>query len=682
MSEISTMRAAAEAALDKGFFIFPGKPVSKLPATEHGFKDASAMPAQVETWWTKIPDANICIATGESNLIVLDFDNGNVPEGFALPPTYTVKTARGLHLYYWGLCRTTAMYDSDGNHIGEVKSAGGYILGAGSVHPDGPIYTVLNDVNIVDAPKEQIEKLARKPVSESGQVSLIGDKIPNGRHDIECHRLAGKMRQIGMEEEAIYEGLVEFVEKRCENYGADYQEMCRKHAREICKKPVGQDTTVLIGGVPADAAVASNGKTVSEILAAALKDEQDPYEFLISPPSHEFAELLRRSKLSQSAPSWLSQNAECPHEMTACADDWLVDAVIRRHGLTLLAAKQGSFKSLLALFLSRALMESNKKGATEFLGRKVMTQFGDGDKRPLQIYFVDLDSPKNLTRKNCIRIGIDEKSNDGTFKVFGAYTDDPITTLDDPRLIEAAKRERAFFIVDTLSKVFESLDENDPTDANSIMSKGTRLAYASEGVLILHHDAKGGKEGYRGATPIVAVPDMSFTLSRAKGTNVAVLEDIRFKDVESYRIKFEMSFGQARGLTIDSHYTYKVLFDSLSPVDRNIASVERQALEMQVSVKDKEMIDKAKALIEDIAAKGMPGPSQNSLAKQLGIKGNVSKERILCASTSESPRPWLIDRTERGWLAFFPLNKDGKPEKPQVADVEDAQETELANEEA
>src|SRR5260370_3895876 len=101
MAEISIMRGAAEAALDKGFFIFPGKPVSKLPATEHGFKDASAMPAQVETWWTKIPDANICIATGESNLIVLDFDNGNVPEGFALPPTYTVKTARGLHLYYW-----------------------------------------------------------------------------------------------------------------------------------------------------------------------------------------------------------------------------------------------------------------------------------------------------------------------------------------------------------------------------------------------------------------------------------------------------------------------------------------------------------------------------------------------------------------------------------------------------
>jgi hypothetical protein len=681
MPEISTMRAAAEAALDKGFSIFPGKPVSKLPATEHGFKDASAKPAQIETWWTKIPDANICIATGESNLIVLDFDNGKVPDGFDLPPTYTVKTARGLHLYYWGLCRTTAMYDSDGNHIGEVKSAGGYILGAGSVHPDGPVYTVISDADIVDAPKEQIEKLARKPTSVLASPSITGDKIPRGRHDNELHRIAGKLRHDGLEEEAIYNALVEVCEKRFENYGSDYLEMCRKHAHNICEKPVGPDTTVLIGGVLAGEAVAGNGKTVSEILAAALKDEQDPLEFLVSAPSQEFAELLRRSKLAQSAPSWLSQNAECPHTMTACDDDWLVERMIRRRGLALLAAKQGSFKSILALFLARALMESNTKSAVEFLGRKVTTQFGDRDNRPLQIYFIDLDSPKNLTRKNCIRVGIDERSNHGTFKIFGAYMDNPIVTLDDPRLIEAAKRERAFFIVDTLSKVFESLDENNPTDANTILSKGTRLAYASEGVLILHHDSKLGKEGYRGATPIVAVPDMSFTLGREKGTNVAVLEDIRFKDVESYRIKFEVSFGGAKGLVIDSHYKYKVLFDSSSQTDRNIASVERQHQAMQRSVKDQELIDKAKTIIEDAAATGKPAPSQNSLAKQLGIKGNQIKERVLCASTNEDLRPWRMARTDRGWLAFFPLSSDVKSETPPIA-VEDAQETSLETEEA
>jgi len=216
------MRAGADAALDRGFSIFPLKSRSKHPATEHGFKDASAMPAQIEAWWTEAPEANIGIACGESGLIVLDFDNGSVPEGFDLPSTYTVKTARGLHLYYWGTCRTATMYDLAGNKIGDVKSAGGYVLGAGSVHPDGPVYTLINDVAVAEAPKEQIEKLARKPASESGPVSVVGDKIPYGQHDIELHRIAGKLRHDGLEEEAIYNALVEVCEKRCENYGPDY----------------------------------------------------------------------------------------------------------------------------------------------------------------------------------------------------------------------------------------------------------------------------------------------------------------------------------------------------------------------------------------------------------------------------------------------------------------------------
>jgi len=149
---ISNLKTAAEAALDKGFSVFPLKPKSKHPATEHGFKDASAFPARIDDWWTELPEANIGIACGESNLIVLDFDNGSLPEGFEFPETYAVKTSRGLHLYFWGNHPTTGMYDVAGNKIGDLKSAGGYILGAGSVHPDGPVYTVLNDADVAEAP--------------------------------------------------------------------------------------------------------------------------------------------------------------------------------------------------------------------------------------------------------------------------------------------------------------------------------------------------------------------------------------------------------------------------------------------------------------------------------------------------------------------------------------------------
>jgi hypothetical protein len=484
---------------------------------------------------------------------------------------------------------------------------------------------------------------------------------PEGGRNTGLTKVAGEFRNLGLDPEEIEPLLHRYNEQFCVPPFSSSEELQEIHtiaesigSREIHDK---EGLTPTLGGVKCGTAQA----VVSSTQATASQDE-DPYEVLVAPPSQEFIELLRRSRLAQQSESWLSQHAECPHAMTASADDWLVDRLIRRRGLTIFAAEQGSFKSILALFLSHALMQSNKDplGSSEFLGRKVCTRFGETDKRPFRIYYIDLDSPKGLTKKNCLRIGLDAESNDGTFKVLGAYSDDPITTMDDPRLVEAAKRERAYFIFDTLSKVFEGLSENDPTEANSIMSKATRLAYASEGVLILHHDAKDGRFGYRGSTPIVAVPDMSFALTREQNENIAVLKDIRFKDVESYQIKFELSFGSRDRLVIDSHYSYKTLFDSLSEADRNVAGLERQHAVTLRNAKDQEFIDKAKVIIETAAASGKPAPSQNSLAKQLGLKGHKVKERILCASTKDDPRPWSIEQTDRGWLVFLPLSKDAQ----------------------
>src|SRR5688572_33286771 len=45
----------------------------KHPITEHGFKDASCDEASVRAWWTKFPNANIGVATGQG-LAALDFD--------------------------------------------------------------------------------------------------------------------------------------------------------------------------------------------------------------------------------------------------------------------------------------------------------------------------------------------------------------------------------------------------------------------------------------------------------------------------------------------------------------------------------------------------------------------------------------------------------------------------------
>jgi hypothetical protein len=67
-------RAALKLA-EKGCAVFPRLPREKLPATPHGFKDATRDPLQIKDWWRYEPQFNIGIATGTvSKLFVIDID--------------------------------------------------------------------------------------------------------------------------------------------------------------------------------------------------------------------------------------------------------------------------------------------------------------------------------------------------------------------------------------------------------------------------------------------------------------------------------------------------------------------------------------------------------------------------------------------------------------------------------
>jgi hypothetical protein len=115
-------------------------------------------------------------------------------------------------------------------------------------YPEGPVVKIAYKGN---AGPVTLSDFRIKDVSESKvrtSPSLIGDKIPYGQHDTELTRIAGKLRADGMEEESIGDALVEVVEKRCEGYGHDYVEMCRKIAKSICRYQPGSSPKVLLNG--------------------------------------------------------------------------------------------------------------------------------------------------------------------------------------------------------------------------------------------------------------------------------------------------------------------------------------------------------------------------------------------------------------------------------------------------
>jgi Bifunctional DNA primase/polymerase, N-terminal len=158
MTELLT---AALSYVEMGWSVFPCQPRGKKPLTAHGFKDASTDIKQVNTWWSRYPDANIGLACGASGLDVLDVDG---PDGIAtlnnlesrhgaLTPTLTVQTGGGgLHYYYTHNpsqpFATRARFAPGLDTRGE----GGYTILPPSIHSSGGLYNFLCEVPPAPAP--------------------------------------------------------------------------------------------------------------------------------------------------------------------------------------------------------------------------------------------------------------------------------------------------------------------------------------------------------------------------------------------------------------------------------------------------------------------------------------------------------------------------------------------------
>jgi hypothetical protein len=132
---------AAMGKAQKGVPVFPCVPRNKNPITGHGFKDATTDKKIIREWWTKYPDANIAIPTGElSGPFVLDVDMGNGKDGEGtlakliaehgpLPTTLEVRTPRGgRHLYFKHPGQRIPTRTNHPAPALDVRGDGGYVL--------------------------------------------------------------------------------------------------------------------------------------------------------------------------------------------------------------------------------------------------------------------------------------------------------------------------------------------------------------------------------------------------------------------------------------------------------------------------------------------------------------------------------------------------------------------------
>jgi hypothetical protein len=136
----------------RGWPVFPCLPGQKIPATAHGFRDATTDEQQITKWFGRGQRWNLAIATGAPGPDVLDVDqHGSAGNGYAAFATldraglvdgasaYVRTPAGGMHAYFTGSDQHNGRLPS--HHL-DFRSHGGYVLAPPS-QVDGKPYLLV-----------------------------------------------------------------------------------------------------------------------------------------------------------------------------------------------------------------------------------------------------------------------------------------------------------------------------------------------------------------------------------------------------------------------------------------------------------------------------------------------------------------------------------------------------------
>jgi hypothetical protein len=182
-----------------GWPVFPCLPGEKVPATRHGFLDATTDPDKITWWWSHHPERNVAIATGLPGPDVLDVDVHPDGTGFVAfsrlrragllegARAYVRTPSGGLHAYFTGSEQANGRLP--GHHL-DFRSRGGYILAPPSrvggksyellqyqEHRAGLDWTAVTRL-LDPQPQRRPERAAERPADASrlaGWVARLGE---------------------------------------------------------------------------------------------------------------------------------------------------------------------------------------------------------------------------------------------------------------------------------------------------------------------------------------------------------------------------------------------------------------------------------------------------------------------------------------------------------------------------
>jgi hypothetical protein len=216
---------------DRGIPLFPCRPRGKEPLVEGGFHAATTEEARIREWWERWPQANIGIPTGAaSGWLVLDIDPrhggdktlDNLLNKYGRWPdtAEAITGGGGRHVFFQHVAGLRCGPIGPGV---DLKTEGGYVVVAPSVHPSGNRYfwDGLSGAGALDhlvEPPGWLLRLARERSAQRSSTAegAAEEPIHEGERNTTLFRLAASLRARGLSQAAIEAALQAENQVRCQ----------------------------------------------------------------------------------------------------------------------------------------------------------------------------------------------------------------------------------------------------------------------------------------------------------------------------------------------------------------------------------------------------------------------------------------------------------------------------------
>lgn len=205
--------------------------------------------------------------------------------------------------------------------------------------------------------------------------------------------------------------------------------------------------------------------------------------------------------------------------LAAPATQWIVEGILPRASVTLLAGEPGSYKTWLALALLRGVASGGN-----FLGRKCARTC---------VLYLDRENPLAVMRERLAVLGIESLESS---RIWGGWLGDAPPAIGDARLVEFARVRRPLIIFDSLIRFHAAADENSATEMASVMGDLRALANAGATVVALHHKPKSEGSHYRGSSDIAGGVDTAWAISRDRDAGLLRLECFKSRYAEEFSL--------------------------------------------------------------------------------------------------------------------------------------------------